>query len=88
MENIVNVQIGQSLPPERWMEAAENLEEAFPLIAAHLEKVNFEGMGKQDARDFMDDALLALIALRFVAANASENCRFITIPKKDGGVNG
>lgn len=43
-------------------------------------------MGKQDAREFMEDAMLSLVALRFVAANASECCRFIAIPKKmEGG---
>ena len=31
-------------------------------------------------------AMLSLVALRFVAANASECCRFIAIPKKmEGG---
>ena len=33
----------------------------------------------------MEDALLALVALRFVGTCASEQCRFIAIPKKEGG---
>lgn len=77
MENIVNVQIGQSLPPERWKDAADNLEAVFPIMAQVLLKLNGDGMGKQDAQDFMNDAQLSLIALRYVAEFASENCRFI-----------
>ena len=83
---IVGIKFGQSLPPERWMEAADNLEQVFPTIARRLELMNNDGMGKQDAREFMEDAMLSLVALRFVAANASECCRFIEIPKKmEGG---
>lgn len=86
MSEIVDIKFGRSLPPERWMEAAENLEKVFPMFARRLELLNNDGMGKQDAQDFMEDAMLALVALRFVAANASECCRFIAIPKKmEGG---
>lgn len=86
MSEIIDIKIGRSLPPERWMEAANNLEQVFPMFARRLELLNNDGMGKQDARDFMEDAMLALVALRFVAANASECCRFIAIPKRmEGG---
>lgn len=85
MSEIVDIKFGRSLPPERWMEAAENLEKVFPMFARRLELLNNDGMGKQDAQDFMEDAMLALVALRFVAANASECCRFIAIPKKLDG---
>lgn len=64
MSEIVDIKFGRSLPPERWMEAAENLEQVFPMIAHRLELLNNDGMGKQDAQD----AMLALVALRFVAA--------------------
>lgn len=85
MSEIVDIKFGRSLPPERWIEAAENLEKVFPMFARRLELLNNDGMGKQDAQDFMEDAMLALVALRFVAANASECCRFIAIPKKRDG---
>lgn len=86
MSEIIDIKIGRSLPPERWMEAANNLEQVFPMFARRLELLNNDGMGKQDARDFMEDAMLALVALRFVVANASECCRFIAIPKRmEGG---
>lgn len=84
MSEIIGIKVGQTLPPERWLEAAENLEQIFPMIARRLELLNNDGMGKQDAEDFMSDALLALIALRFVGNCASERCRFIAIPKKEG----
>ena len=86
MSEIIDIKIGRSLPPERWLEAADDLEQIFPMVAHRLELMNNDGMGKQDAMDFMEDAMLALVALRFVAANASECCRFIAIPKRmEGG---
>lgn len=81
MSEIIGVKIGQSLPADRWAEAADNLEQVFPVIARQLLVRNHEGMGKQDAAEFMGDATLALIALRYVAENP-ETCRFITIPNK------
>ena len=83
MSKIVDIKVGQSLPGERWAEAAENLEQVFQMIAADLLMKNNDGMGKQDAEEFMADAALALVALRFVAANP-ETCRFIPIPNKGG----
>lgn len=79
MENIVDIKIGQSLPPDRWEEAADNLEMVFPMVAQRLRLINGDGRGEEDAQDFMADAQLALIALRYVAECASENCRFIPL---------
>ena len=84
MAEIIDVKLGQSLPPERWLQAADNLEEVFPLVGAFLEELNGDGMGKQDKQEFMEDAMLALVAMRFVGAHASECCRFIALPRKDG----
>lgn len=78
-EKIVNIQFGQSLPPERWRKAADALALVFPYMAKRFELINHDGMGKQDAEEFMDDAQLALVALRYVAEFASENCRFIPV---------
>lgn len=83
MDNIVDVKLGQSIPPERWLEAAEDLEQVFHMFAQHLLATNHEGMGQQDAEEFMADAVLALIAMRYVAANP-DCCRFIPIPSKGG----
>lgn len=85
MSKIVDVKLGQSLPGERWAEAADNLEQVFQMFATHLLRANKDGMGKQDAEEFMDDATLALIALRYVAANP-ECCRFIPVknPEEKG----
>lgn len=52
MSEIIGIKFGQSLPPERWVEAANNLEQVFPMFARRLELLNNDGMGKQDARDF------------------------------------
>lgn len=56
MSEIVNIQIGQTFPPERWLEAADNLGRAFPMIARWFELQNFEGQGEEDAEAFMSDA--------------------------------
>lgn len=88
MSEIIDIKIGQSLPPEVWLEAADNLEQAFPLMAAYLKQLNGDGMGEQDAQDFMNDAMLALVAMRFVGTSASECCRFIPIPNPGGNTKG
>ena len=75
MDKIVDVNLGQSIPPERWLEAAEDLEKVFQIFAHHLLVTNHEGMGQQDAEEFMSDAVLALVALRYVAANPEERRR-------------
>ena len=85
MSEIIDIKAGQSLPPERWLEAADNLGRAFPMIARWFELQNFEGQGKEDAEACMSDATLALVALQFVGNCAADRCRFIAIPKKDGG---
>ena len=69
----------QQLPPERWLEAADNLEIVFPAIAQKLISMNHEGRGEEDAEEFMNDANLALMALKYVGNFASDKCRFITI---------
>lgn len=60
-----------------------NPKEDEEMVAQHLLVTNHEGMGQQDAEEFMSDAVLALVALRYVAANP-EGCRFIPIPSKGG----
>ena len=79
------IEIGYTVEKERWLEAAENLGRAFPMIARWFEIQNFEGQGKEDAEAFMSDATLALVALQFVGNCAADHCRFIAIPKKEGG---
>lgn len=87
MSTITDIKIGQSLPPERWNEAADHLEMAAPIIARVLLRLNGDGMGEQDAADFMADATLAAVACRHVALFCSEQCRFIPVPsnKAEGG---
>lgn len=85
MSEKVEVKIGQTLPAERWAEAAENLSEAFPLLAMVLKLCNFDGLGERDAEEFMADGTLAVIALRYVASCAADKCRFVAIPEREGG---
>lgn len=49
MENTEKVEIGYTVPKERWQEAAENLEELGNVLAAGFLKQNKDGRGKEDA---------------------------------------
>lgn len=71
MSEIVDVQIGQSLPPERWDIVGQRLA---PLFAKLPEAFPDD---KEVADALREDLQLALIAVRYVATCASENCRFI-----------
>ena len=79
MAEIVDIQIGQPLPRDVWLEAAENVEVVVTFVENMLLKQNNDGMGKQDAEEFRSDAQLALIAMRYVAEFATDNCRFIPL---------
>lgn len=71
MSEIVSVQIGQSLPPERWELAGQRLA---PLFAKLPEAFPDD---KDTADALREDLQLALIAVGYVATCASEHCRFI-----------
>lgn len=73
------VTIGYELSKERWEDAAENVAQVAPMIAKWLEQQNFEGRGKEDAQEFMNDAQLAIVALKYVAEFASDKCRFVPL---------
>ena len=80
MENTEKVEIGYTVPKERWQEAAKNLEELGNVLAAGFLKQN-----KEDADALMADIVLACMALHHVAEFATDKCRIIPLPGKDGG---
>ena len=67
MENTEKVEIGYTVPKERWQEAAKNLEELGNVLAAGFLKQNKDGRGKEDADDIVADIMLACMALYHVA---------------------
>lgn len=85
MDNIVDVKIGQPLPPEAWFDARDNIAQVAPFVANILRRLNGDGMGEQDAQDFLADVQMAIVALDYVGRFASENCRYIVIPSKGEG---
>lgn len=85
MENTEKVEIGYTVPKERWKEAAKNLEELGNVLAAGFLKQNKDGRGKEDADDIMADIMLACMALYHVAEFATDKCRIIPLPGKNGG---
>lgn len=70
---------------ERWQEAAKNLEEMGNVLAAGFLKQNKDGRGKEDADALMADIVLACMALHHVAEFATDKCRIIPLPGKNGG---
>lgn len=85
MENAEKVEIGYTLPKERWQEAAKNLEDLGNALAAGLRAQNKDGLGAEDADALMADIVLACMALHHVAEFATDKCRIIPLPGKDGG---
>lgn len=76
------VEIGYTVDKERWNEAAENMERAARPMAAYLLQLNGDGMGQEDADDFMADVALVVAAARYVAEFATDKCRFIPVKGK------
>ena len=55
MENTEKVEIGYTVPKERWQEAAKNLEDLGNALAASLRAHNKDGRGAEDADELMAD---------------------------------
>lgn len=85
MQDAEKVEIGYTLPKERWQEAAKNLEDLGNALAAGLRAQNKDGLGAEDADALMADIVLACMALHHVAEFATDKCRIIPLPSKNGG---
>ena len=83
--NEMKVEIGHSLSKEQWLNARDDLAEAFPVIAEILLKANVGGQGIEDAQTFLTEAQLALQAMTYVGNFAADKCRIIVLPDKKGG---
>jgi hypothetical protein len=70
----------QTLSKEAWINAAEAIENVAPHIATFLLTTNCDGLGKEDAEEFTGHMQMASMAIRYVAENATDKCRFIVIP--------
>jgi len=76
---VEKIEIGYTLPKERWIEAAKNLEDLGNVLANNLLAMNREGRGQEDADALMADVVLACIALNHVAEFAVDKCRIIPV---------
>lgn len=85
MQDAEKVEIGYTLPKERWQEAAKNLEDLGNALAASLRAQNKDGLGAEDADALMADIVLACMALHHVAEFATDKCRIIPLSGKNGG---
>ena len=86
MDN-AKIEVGYALPKERWREAADNLQTAGASIAEILKAIDPEGRGEQVAQDWLEDVLLACLALLYVAEFATDKCRVVPLPESKGGNN-
>lgn len=85
MGNTEKVEIGYTVPKERWQEAAKNLEDLGNVLAAGFRNRNRDGRGQEDADDLMADIVLACMALYHVAEFAVDKCRIIPLSEQNGG---
>ena len=85
MQDAEKVEIGYTLPKERWQEAAKNLEDLGNALAAGLRAQNKDGLGAEDADALMADIVLACMALHHVAEFATDKCRILPLPGKHRG---
>lgn len=77
MSEIIDVQLGQSLPPERWHLAGERLAPIFNDMIGSIDRLSPEE--REMMTPFKEDLQLALGAIGYVATFASENCRFVNV---------
>lgn len=73
------IEIGYTVPKERWIEAAKNLEDLGNVLAPRLLAINDDGRGQEDADALMSDIVLACLALNHVAEFATDKCRIIPV---------
>lgn len=85
MENAEKVEIGYTVPKERWKEAAQNLQDLGNTLAAVFRRQNRDGRGQEDAEDLMADITLACTALCYVSEFAVDKCRIIPVSGQNGG---
>lgn len=85
MENAEKVEIGYTVPKERWIEAAKNLEDLGNVLAGNLLAINGDGRGREDADALMADIVLACLVLNHVAEFAVDKCRIIPVTGQNGG---
>lgn len=67
----------ETIPAERWKQAAANLKKIIPGVSHLIEKGCSGPDGKEYVDAFAADMLLALTALEYVAKYASNDCKFI-----------
>lgn len=85
MDNTEKVEIGYTVPKERWIEAAKNLEDLGNVLAGNLLAINGDGRGQADADALMADIVLACLTLNHVAEFAVDKCRIIPVTGQNGG---
>lgn len=79
-DKISKIEVGQTLPPDVWLAARDDLDKAFPFFGELLCRLNYEGKGEQDKAEFLAEAQLAIQALTYVGEFAADKCRIIVLP--------
>ena len=87
-DGISNVEIGQSLPRETWLDARDKLEGIFVALGDALFQSDYKGKGTPKRDELISIGQLAFQAMTYVAEFATDKCRIIVLPDKDGGDDG
>ena len=78
---MAGIKVGQDIPKERWEQALDDIIGIGEFLIPMVRKINHEGQGEQDAKDIIETLQLAILALRFVVANATDVVRVIVVPE-------
>lgn len=69
-----------TLTKEEWNDLIDRLTEATDLFGQMLRRINNDGMGEQDEKEWKTDMLLAITAVSYVANFAADKCVFVGVP--------
>ena len=85
MDQIIDVKIGLTHTPEEWFKARDGITNAVKGLAEQQAVMRKMGMAIDPGTvDFVNQLIMAIAALDYVARFASENCRFLLIGRKNG----
>lgn len=65
-----------TLTEEQWQDYIDEIQDAAPVIANFLKRMNFEGEGQKDHDDYLTSQLAAIAAMSYVKAFAADKVHF------------
>ena len=83
---VIQLRMGQSvgnftLTKGQWQEYIDEIQTAAPIVAEFLEKLNFEGRGREDREAYLASMAAAISAMAYVSEFAADKVAFMPIPE-------